>query len=64
MVNVFFQGTIGIDGFSMVLPALNHHHLLYWPVMKGKGWTVKVIERAVVKLAHQMPGLKEPTECK
>ena len=26
MVNVFFQGTIGIDGFSMVLPALNHHH--------------------------------------
>jgi len=26
MVNVLFQGTIGIDGFSMVLPALNHHH--------------------------------------
>merc|ERR1711895_235342 len=27
---------------------------------KGKGWTVKVIERAGAKLAHQVPGLKEP----
>ena len=24
--NVFFQGTIAIDGFSMVLPYLDHHH--------------------------------------
>ena len=31
---------------------------------RGKGWTVKVVERAGVKLAHQVPGLKEPTECK
>ena len=29
MVNVFFQGTIGINGFSMVLSALNHHHLMF-----------------------------------
>ena len=28
MVNVFFQGAIGIDGLSMVLPALNYHHLM------------------------------------
>ena len=26
MVMFFFQGTIAIDGFSMVLPALDHHH--------------------------------------
>ena len=26
----------------------------------GKGWSVKVIERAGVKLQHQLPGLKEP----
>ena len=31
---------------------------------RGKGWTVKVVERAGVKLAHQVPGLKEPTVCK
>ena len=30
MVNVFFQGTIGINGFSMVLPALNYHHLMFF----------------------------------
>ena len=30
---------------------------------KGKGWTVKVIERAGIKLQHQLPGLKEPTTC-
>ena len=29
MVNVFFQGTIGINGFSMVLSALNHHQLMF-----------------------------------
>ena len=28
---------------------------------KGKGWTVKVIERAGMKLQHQLPGLKEST---
>ena len=26
MVMFFFQGTIVIDGFSMVLPSLDHHH--------------------------------------
>ena len=26
MVMFFFQGTIAIDGFSMVLPSLDHHH--------------------------------------
>ena len=30
---------------------------------RGKGWTVKVVERAGVKLAHQVPGLKEPAGC-
>ena len=30
---------------------------------KGNGWTVKVIERAGVKLQFQVPGLREPTEC-
>ena len=29
----------------------------------GKGWSVKVIERAGVKLQHQLPGLKEPSSC-
>ena len=28
-----------------------------------KGWSVKVIERAGVKLQHQLPGLKEPSSC-
>ena len=28
---------------------------------KGKGLTVKVIERAGMKLQHQLPGLKEST---
>ena len=26
MVMFFFQGTIAINGFSMVLPSLDHHH--------------------------------------
>ena len=30
---------------------------------KGKGWSVKVIERAGIKLQHQVPGLKEPESC-
>ena len=30
---------------------------------KGKGWSVKVIERAGIKLQHQVPGLKEPDSC-
>ena len=30
---------------------------------KDKGWTVKVVERAGVKLQHQLPGLKEPISC-
>ena len=30
---------------------------------KGKDWKVKVIERAGLKLMHQLPSLKEPTEC-
>ena len=30
---------------------------------KGKGWSVKVIERAGIKLQHQMPGLKDPSSC-
>ena len=29
MVNVFFQATIDYDGFSMVLPPLDHHHLMF-----------------------------------
>ena len=29
----------------------------------GNGWSVKVIERAGTKLQHQIPGLKEPSEC-
>ena len=28
-----------------------------------KGWSVKVIERAGVKLQYQLPGLKEPSSC-
>ena len=30
---------------------------------KGKDWSVKVVERAGVKLQHQVPGLKEPSTC-
>ena len=30
---------------------------------KDNGWSVKVIERAGIKLQHQVPGLKEPTDC-
>ena len=30
---------------------------------EGNGWSVKVIERAGIKLQHQMPGLKEASEC-
>ena len=26
----FFQGTIAIDGFSMVLPPLDHHHWMFF----------------------------------
>ena len=26
----FFQGTIAIDGFSMVLPSLDHHHWMFF----------------------------------
>ena len=26
MVNVFFQATIDVNGFSMVLATLDHHH--------------------------------------
>ena len=29
MVMIFFQGTIVIDGFSMVLPSLDHHHWMF-----------------------------------
>ena len=30
---------------------------------KGKDWSVKVVERAGVKLQHQVPGLKESSSC-
>ena len=42
MVNVFFQGTIGINGFSMVLPALNHHHLMFFdqPTIDFNGFSM------------------------
>ena len=30
MVMFFFQGTIAIDGFSMVLPYLDHHHWMFF----------------------------------
>ena len=30
MVMFFFQGTIAIDGFSMVLPSLDHHHWMFF----------------------------------
>ena len=30
MVMFFFQGTIAIDGFSMVLPALDYHHWMFF----------------------------------
>ena len=30
---------------------------------KGKDWQVKVIKRAGLKLMHQLPSLREPTEC-
>ena len=30
----------------------------------NNGWSVKVVERAGVKLQYQLPGLKEPTDCK
>ena len=26
----FFQGTIAIDGFSMVLPSLDYHHWMFF----------------------------------
>ena len=42
MVNVFFQGTIGINGFSMVLPALNHNHLMFFdqPTIDFNGFSM------------------------
>ena len=30
MVMFFFQGTIAINGFSMVLPSLDHHHRMFF----------------------------------
>ena len=45
-------------------PVPLHGYMTHFEETRGKGWTVKVIERAGVKLAHQVPGLKEPTECK
>ena len=30
MVMFFFQGTIAINGFSMVLPYLDHHHCMFF----------------------------------
>ena len=30
---------------------------------ENKGWSVKVVERAGVKLLYQLPGLKEPSVC-
>ena len=30
---------------------------------KDNGWSVKVIKRAGIKLQHQVPGLKEPSDC-
>ena len=30
MVMFFFQGTIAMDGFSMVLPSLDHHHWMFF----------------------------------
>ena len=30
MVIFFFQGTIATDGFSMVLPSLDHHHWMFF----------------------------------
>ena len=40
MVIFFFQGTIAIDGFSMVLPALDHHHWMffYWSTIDIDGF--------------------------
>ena len=42
MANVFFQGTIGINGFSMVLPTLNHHHLMFFdqPTIDFNGFSM------------------------
>ena len=42
MVNFFFQGTIGINGFSMVLPALNNHHLMFFdqPTIDFNGFSM------------------------
>ena len=30
MVMFFFQGTIAIDGFSMVLPSQDYHHWMFF----------------------------------
>ena len=42
MVNVFFQGIIGINGFSMVLSTLNHHHLMFFdqPTIDFNGFSM------------------------
>ena len=59
MVNVFFQGTIGINGFSMVLPALNHHQLMFFdqPTIDFNGFLM------VFRFFRTMviDGLKTPT---
>ena len=38
----FFQGTIGINGFSMVLTALKHHHLMFFdqPTIDFNGFSM------------------------
>ena len=34
---IFFQGTIAIDGFSMVLPSLEHYHWMFL-----YRWTIEI----------------------
>ena len=38
----FFQGTIATDGFSMVLPSLDHHHwmLFYRSTIDNDGFSM------------------------
>ena len=46
MVNIFFQGTIDFNGFSMVLKILNHHH---WMFLKAQPLVSMVFRWAMVK---------------
>ena len=55
----FFQGTIAIDGFSMVLPALVHHHWMFFTYQPLTSMVFRWFSQIQVRWSAMVSTLKE-----